>query len=392
MKKILGLFLVFGALSASFAEDMEPLEMPSTRSLGMGGTHVAYTDDVYSLFVNPAALQRANQSSVFDISPAVVGPTFELIDLAGSLGDDMIGAVSDFASDTGGKIPIGFELRGPLAIGYTANGLGFGVWDRVHGEATFIGTDVEASMLADAMMNFGMSFSVLSLGNHEVDAGFVVKPFLRVRASKGMSALEAVDGGGDLMDDFNIPLIVGGGLDLGFMYRFHRTLTAGLTIDDVFTRGGRIATLVGDDDGVSSYRVPATLNMGVAYTLQPIPWLSLAFMLDYRDVTNLFHVGDFTRKNPILNLAFGTEVGILTFLKLRFGLNEMLPAVGLGLQAKALHLNFAVYGKELGLEPGSFSTYGLDVSIGIRPGTKEKSWPWSKPIVNTILEKRAGRN
>jgi hypothetical protein len=389
MKKIFGLFLIIcGVLSATFAEDMAPLEMPSTRSLGMGGTHVAYTDDVYSLFINPAALQRANQGSVFDISPAFVGPLFDLIDLAGSAGgDDLIGAVGDFASETKGKIPIGIELRGPLSIGYTANGLGFGLWDRLHGEAAFIGTDVEVSLLADVILNFGMSFRVLSLGNHEVDAGFVVKPFLRASASQDVSALEAIGGADDLLDDINVPLIFGTGFDLGFMYRFHEDLAVGMTIDDVYTGGNKINTLVGDDNGVSSYRVPTTLNLGVAYTFAPIPWLlSLAFMLDYRDVTNLFLAGDdYTRRNPMLNLAIGTEVGILSIIKVRLGLNEMLPAAGIGLELGAFQVNVAIYGRELSNEPGGFSTYGVDLSIAVRPEKKKKTWPWSSPIVNSIL-------
>jgi hypothetical protein len=235
-----------------------------------------------------------------------------------------------------------------------------------------------------------MSFSVLSLENHEVDAGFVVKPFVRAKADQGTSALNAIGGDAeDLMDNFNVPLIAGAGLDLGFMYRFHRDLAVGMTIDDVYTGGAKLATIYGDDDGVSSYRIPATLNLGAAYTLQPLPWLSLAFMLDYRDVTNLFFADDYTKKNPILNLALGTELGILNFLKLRAGLNEMLPAAGIGLVAKAFQFNFAIYGRELGLEPGGFSTYGLDLSIAVRPETKKKQWPWSRPIVNSLLDQRA---
>jgi hypothetical protein len=387
MKKIACLILISGVLSASFAEDMAPLEMPSTRSLGMGGTHVAYTDDVYSLFVNPAALQKANQGSGFEFSPAFVGPLFDLLDLATSAGDDMIGSLGDFAKGTEGKVPIIIELRGPVSVGYTANGLGWGVWNRLHEDLRVIGTDIDASVLTDFILNYGMSFNILSMGNHEVDAGFVAKPFLRAKADMELTALDAIGGGLDnIFDEFSVPLIIGAGLDLGFMYRFHKDLAAGLTIDDVFTGGGKIATLYGNDNGVSFYRVPTTLNMGVAYTLQPIPWLGLAFMLDYRDVTNLFYVADYTKKNPILNLAFGTELSIYQFLKLRFGLNEMLPAVGLGLEVKAFQFNLALYGRELDNEPGGFSTYGLDLSIAVRPETEEKYWPWSPPILNSILE------
>jgi hypothetical protein len=389
MKKIAGLILIFGVLSSSFAEgqeNMAPLAVSSTRSLGMGGTHVAYTDDVYALFVNPAALQRANQGSGFEFSPAFAGPFFDLIGLALSSGDDLTGALGDFAKTTGGKIPMGIDIRGPLSIGYTANGLGFGLWNRVHEEATVIGTDIAASVLVDLILNYGMSFSILSLEDHAVDAGFVVKPFLRAKAGMAVTALDAITGGLDnIIDKFNVPLIAGAGFDLGFMYRFRQDLSVGMTIDDVYTGGSRIATLYGNDDGVSSYRAPATLNLGAAYTLRPLPWLGLAFMLDYRDVTNLFQAGDYTRRNPILNLAFGTEVSILQFLKLRFGLNEMLPAAGIGLTAKAFQFNAAIYGRELSNEPAGFSTYALDLSIAIRPETKKKAWPWSRPLLNTVL-------
>jgi hypothetical protein len=394
MKKLLVLFLVSSVLSASFAEDMAPLAMPSTRSLGLGGTHVAYTDDVYALFVNPAALQKANQGSAFEFSPAFVGPLFDLIDLANSAGDDLVRSLGDFAKDTGAKIPIGIDLRGPLAIGYAANGLGFGIWNRVHFDATVIEDYISASALADAIVNFGMSFGILSLGNHEVDAGFVVKPFVRAQAGMSATAWDAIGGGlDDIVEKFNVPLILGAGFDLGFMYRFHRDLSVGLTIDDVYTGGGRIATLYGDDDGISSYRVPATLNMGVAYSFRPFSLLGFAFMLDYRDVANLFAGDDFTKRNPILNLAFGTELTLVRFIKLRFGFNEMLPSAGIGLEGKAFQLNFAMYGRELGNDPGDFSTYGLDLSIAIRPKTKEKSWPWNRrPIVNSILERRGTKD
>jgi hypothetical protein len=263
-----------------------------------------------------------------------------------------------------------------VSFAYVANGLGFGIWDRVNVDARVIGTDISAEVMADAIVNFGMSFDVLSLGNHEVDAGFVVKPFLRAMAGMNVAVLDMVGSNSaqNLVEKFNVPLIFGAGVDLGFMYRFHKDLSLGLTIDDVYTRGGKIATFKVDgasrnDGGVSSYEVPSTVNVGVAYNFHPFSAFGLALMVDYRDVANMFNVDDFSKKNPILNLGLGAELTLLQFLKLRVGLNEMLPAAGFGIAMGAFHIDAAIYGKELKNEPGDFSTYALDLSIAVRPET-----------------------
>jgi hypothetical protein len=140
--------------------------------------------------------------------------------------------------------------------------------------------------------------------------------------------------------------------------------------------------------------------MGVAYTLRLNELWSAApsilqptyaaFMFDWHDFTNVFFASDYTRKNPSLNLGFGIEFGFFNFLKLRMGLNEMLPAIGLGVEFKVIQFNVAAYGKELGNEPGQMPTWVLDLSFAIRPPSKERSWPWSKPIVNIFLDK--GKN
>jgi hypothetical protein len=56
--------------------------------------------------------------------------------------------------------------------------------------------------------------------------------------------------------------------------------------------------------------------------------------------------------------------------------------IGIGLEPALFKFNLALYGKELGAEPGVNSTMALDLSIALRPDTKKKNWPWSKPIIN----------
>ncbi|MDR1374802.1 MAG: hypothetical protein LBJ24_07510 [Treponema sp.] len=377
---------------------MAPLTVTSTRNAGRGGSHVAYTDDVYALFVNPAALQRANQWSFFELSPALIGPLFDIYDIASS--NDPGKALGEFASDQKGRIPLGLELRGPLSFAYTANGLGFGVWNRIFVDTQIKGLDIDATVTADFILNYGMSFRLIDLSYHQFDAGFVVKPFLRGLAHKEMSGLDLVENSDILLEDFTVPIIMGAGFDLGFMYRFYDDFAVGLTVADVFTGGGAVAVATGSMPD-TFYRVPTSLNLGLAYTLRlnrlwkEAPSLLrssyAAIMFDWRNLNDAFDAADdYTKRNPSLNLGLGVEFGFFNFVKIRLGLSEMLPAFGIGLEPGPFQFNFAMYGKELGKEPGRFSTYVYDFSIAIRPGAKKKEWPWTRRALGNLALEAAG--
>jgi hypothetical protein len=261
------------------------------------------------------------------------------------------------------------------------------------------GVDIEATVTADLILNYGMSFRLLDLSHHQFDAGFVVKPFVRGLAHKEMSGLDLVDDSDILLEDFTVPIIMGMGFDLGFMYRFYDDLAFGLTVDDVFTGGSVVASAMGSAPD-TSYRVPTSLNLGVAYTLRMgrlwrnAPSLLqssyVAFMFDWRNLTDSFNSDDYTKRNPSLNLGLGMELGLFNFVKLRLGLSEMLPAFGIGIEPGPFQLNFAMYGKELGNEPGRFSTYVYDLSIAIRPGAKKKEWPWTRRAFGNLALEAAG--
>jgi hypothetical protein len=291
-------------------------------------------------------------------------------------------------------------LRGPLSFAYTANGLGFGIWDRISVDTRVKGVDIDATVIADVILNYGMSFRLLELGNHEFDAGFVVKPFFRGMAHKEMSGLDLVDDSDMLLKDFNIPLIAGVGFDMGFMYRFYQDFAFGLTADDIFTGGNTVGSAMGSAPS-TFYRVPTTLNLGIAYTFRlnrvwkdapfPLEPTYAAFMFDWHDLTNsILAADDYTKRNASLNLGLGLEIGLFNFVKIRLGLNEMLPAVGLGLEAGAFQFNAAMYGKELGKEPGRFSTYVYDFSMAIRLGAEKKEWPWTRRALGNVLLEKAG--
>jgi hypothetical protein len=424
MKKAIPLLLiVLFVSSVLYAEEirMPPLVLSSAASNGLGGPHVAYTDDIYALFVNPAALQWANQGSILEFSTALIGP----LDKLAANGNKLMNSVQDIMDSAGndnspgvdtnpfesltsltnnGKLPFGVDVRGPISIGYTANGFGLGLFSRIVADTRITGVDLDAAVYVDLMLPVGMSFNVLRLMDHEVSVGLALKPFVRATSTVETSALdffdESITGESTFLNDISIPVLAGLGNDLGLMYRFKRDLAAGLTVSDIYTFGVQMVDVadkidLGEGKSTKSsdamYRVPTSLNLGVAYTFrlanfwaatpQPLQSFYAAAMLDWRSVNNIFSWDDRLHRNPILDLGFGTELGFFNFLKLRLGVRDMLPMIGIGLEPAVFKLNIALYGKELGAEPGVNSTMALDVSVALRLNTKKKNWPWTKPIV-----------
>jgi opacity protein-like surface antigen len=425
MKKRISIVLVALLLSSALGAEevrMPPLILSSAASNGLGGPHVAYTDDIYALFVNPAALQWANQGSILELSFALIGPLDKLAANGSSLRKSIDGITkgssdnnssknteNPFESLTSitnnGKLPLGFDIRGPISVGYTANGFGLGLFSRIVADARITGVDLDTTAYMDVMLPVGMSFNILRLMDHELSVGLTLKPFARVMTTVEASALDFFDDAlGDddsgFLDDVSVPVLAGLGNDLGLMYRFKRDLAAGLTVGDVYTFGGQITdlgdTLFKDRNKASksspTYRVPTSLNLGVAYTFRPANfWPQIpkplqssyaAAMLDWRSVNNIFTWDDRIHRNPILDLGFGAELGFFNFLKFRLGVRDMLPMLGIGIEPAVFKLNLAIYGKELGAEPGVNSTMAVDLSVALRLNTKKKNWPWTKPIVN----------
>ena len=401
MRKLLIVCMaVFLSLPLFAADPIEvrPFTMSGARERGMGGPHVAFTDNVFSLFVNPAALHESNEKSFFELGLGLHGPVLELVDImnkAQGAGDqELVNQIGAFAKKSGGKIPLGAEVRFPLSIGYTANGLGWGVWNKVWLDTKIIGTDIEADAAVDFVLNFGMSFNIFTfegLGSHFLDTGFVVKALARGGAiGFDENLLNVMDPNmmDTFVDDINFPLLLGGGLDLGLTYRWKKfipgnTFIAAITFDDLPTLLS--ARPLAGKDKCEKYVISPTVNIGAAYTFDltafaPVP-LEFAFAIDYHDISRWFTPDDFTKRNPVLNLSMGLEITAFKIASLRFGMNEMLPAFGVGVNLKGFKVEGALYGKELGIEPGQLPAYAFDLSISVRPNSQKRVWPWTKTSI-----------
>jgi len=364
---------------------MHQLGMPTAAGNGFGGTHVAFTDNVFSLLVNPAAMIRTRQKSFFTLAPSLFSPQ-TVSDMAkpiSGLAQGSTSALGEMANLLGaqkGQIALGFELREfPFSFAWVANGFGFGLWNRVYINANIIGLNLKADVYADVMLPIGFAFKFMQLGNHTVDAGFAIKPFVRAMASGTEKILSLMDDDNEFIDNLEIPLIVGGGLDIGLMYRWGNWFRVGFTFNDVFSHGQVARDLNGFERSKDTYYIPFTMTAGLAFDFRLGRIVGLTLAADWRDIANVFNQDDYlNHRNAALDFGIGAELSLFNIIYARLGMSEMLPSVGMGLHFGGFKIDLAYYGRELGMEPGQLSVAILDLSISVRPQAKARDWPWAR--------------
>ena len=352
---------------------IDPFVMPSARFSALGGNHSAMADDFYAIFLNPAAFADVKeQFSAAELTLSTYGPTLEILDLlrnnSGSASDlDLSGIISPsgFAA--------GFDLGGPLSIGWVGRGLGFGFFNRITTTAMVSGTTLRPVVSGDLLFVGGYALRVLNKNSHVLDAGFLGKGFFRGALNLQAPIFDAQT----LLDDpmsqpFGTDL--GLGLDLGVRYTFRGNLSAALVCYDVYspvlvTPYGSLSDFT-DKSGspTPSYAtVKRRLDMGVKYQIHSDfidrYFSRISVMADYYDFLDLFSL---IPRNPILNVGLGVELTLLNALTFRVGITDALPALGFGLNLSFMTLDFAIHGKELGLDPGAQSVYAMDIGLLFR--------------------------
>ena len=393
MKKIFAAIVLAGTIPAFAQTAMPRLAIPTAENNGMGGTHIAYTDNVFSLLVNPAAMMRVEQKRFAPVSFTLYSPqsTFGLLGpMIGAISDlKALGGAAEVLSREKGKIVPGLGLNElPLSFAWVANGFGVGVWEAASFTPAIVGTNILLNANVDIIIPVGFAFRILHADSHDVDAGVTVKPFIRALISERARILDLMETANrdHFADDFSFPLLIGAGFDLGFMYRWDIGLSAALTLSDIATYGGAATDFLHRRD--DTYYVPFSMNWGVAYDFRPGDFWpeahqfftesNVVFAVDWRDFTNVFMQDDYTRRNAALDVGLGLEFNIIKMFKLRLGMNECLPAFGLGLDFGPVEVDFAYFGRELGLEPGQLPVAGISLTFAVRPEAKPRNWPWTR--------------
>jgi hypothetical protein len=356
-----------------FGEKLDPFVMPSARASAMGGRHAALADDLYSIFSNPAGFVGVEEEfSAAELTLSSYGPIFEILDLVQENLDSLDNL--DISGIVGrGGFAAGFDMGGPVAIGWVGRGLGLGVFSRFSTNAVVSGATIRPVTSSDILMAGGYSFRVLNRGNNVLDLGFLGKGFFRVTTESEAPIIDV----GDLFDDpLDVPLktALGMGVDLGVKYTYAETFSAALVCFDPYSpamvtsyhsAGGFFD---GDDSSDTGYAVvKPRLDIGFKYRIRSTfldryisDFVILADYHDFLDLTALIP------RNPILNIGLGMELKVLDVLSFRAGIYDALPSAGFGLDLRFMQLDCSIYGKELGLDPGIHPTYGLDIGLLFR--------------------------
>jgi len=133
----------------------------------------------------------------------------------------------------------------------------------------------------------------------------------------------------------------GYGIDLGAMYKFSQTLRLGFVLQDALGR-------VGDDDLKLNAKAGVYWKFAKGVTLAG----------DIEDLLNRNSDSAFKK------LHLGAELDV-PVLKLRVGISQGYPSVGVGMHLLMIQFDYAYYGFETGVSPGDLPEWRHALQIGL---------------------------
>jgi len=377
-KYLISLFLLVASFG-SFAS-ASPLGKPRLIApkvllpsvAGLGGVYSTYERGINVLFSNPALYPFAKKKiAITALNFSIDILAFQAISRLTSkdISTEMLKLVAE-------KKTLGTDLglSGPIYFGYVDKNFGVGLFNTTR--ATLLLPSLSSvHVLAgeDLYITGGYGGVVYQDAVHTVSLGFNMKGFAQTYAyltgTLFNSALNVYDKGLN-----GIPLLLQGGfgVDAGFAYKFAKFITVGATLKDLYT-----PTFTSyyknyqdflDNKKESGPRYEAFIpnfTFGCSINALPVDSVkhihALTFYFDWKD---FFSFVSSIRRNYFLNFAVGGELILHRILSVRFGISDLYPQAGIGLDFTHFNLDFAVYTRELSLSP------------------------WRKPLVNIELGMR----
>lgn len=373
MKKIvLALFILSSALL--FADSYKPkLHItPSVRQQGFGGFYTTDIDNFYGIYANPAMLGKHKKHNLYPgLGMTFSGPLQDIPDLINILSNGEITKLGEIIKKNNG-IKFGNNIEPFLSMGHTTEwGFGWALNTNLFLEASIPSitrSDINAG--AETVLTAGFGFPIIHTDNHLLSVGTTAKGFFQCGLSFNDGVLSVV---GKLknfdLSSFPVNVAVGFGFDVGLYYSLCDSFDFAIVYHDPWS-----PAWISRSDISNIFK----FNFDTMKTLDPklsagICWrvktaatrgaiTSFRLMADYKNIFTPFKK---LGRNPWLELNAGAELVLLNIISLRVGLNELYPACGVGFSFGHFKIDMSMYGKELGLEPGSSPCLNAAVFIGV---------------------------
>ncbi len=394
-KTILVLLILFvgaGFLLAQTTYDEKALYPLSAEYMAQGGSFVSIAHGYNSLFTNPAGFAMpggsltlaALNAGVYADVPKLIEEQFASILNLGKLDLSDIGSL---ITTLGPHLDNGFGPDIAIGLGFAGKGLGLGVVASVDAYMT---SDI--SVDANATLSFvaGLAFPI-SIGETTLYLGADVRPMIRatvkdIGIQDFMTLMDSFGGEGTevtldqaVLHGLGVAIDAGAIWDLGafqigvalrdlgaqFSYRSTplSDFIGYIGANQALPGGGEVNTV----DATDTYAIPLSLSVGAAFH----PDLGgLSHFIDpmiHVEYKETFYSEDSGYTPSFLTkLHAGAEVKLLSFLKLRAGINQGYITAGAGFKLLILDINAAIFSNEMGLTAGADRSSGLTVDAAIR--------------------------
>lgn len=401
MKKLLTILICLLISVSLFATE-------DVRSMGMGGLHVTDYSDIYTLDKNPASLGFSDKHNLWiNTQFNVSGPLSEIGTAANDIinsmessemegsemestessdsTNELVGQITDIVSKNNG-LTVNLDVVPLLNFGFIKNGFGLLL-------STNIYTDVDIPSVNSVGINLGLNGNIklgygykFDFGANDIAIGVsgdFFSNFVDVGIKGSLTELMSLAGGSDnsensnssVLDNIPITSMKGFSLTSGLHYRYSNFLNVGIVWNNMLSSTnttnatkveGEITSFAPDYSNGTKGKLDSKLAVGIGVKV-PVNFIitSMNIYLDHENVFDFFPSDKLVR-NPILGLSAGLEAVLLKTFSLRLGINESYLAAGVGVRLGSFNIDAAVYGSELGLEPGDRPQLNTSISIAFR--------------------------
>jgi len=361
-------------------QTVDPFVLPSARMAALGGPHAASVSGLDAMFENPAGF--ASETTELGVSSLVFNPAGPIFDIIGMVvgGEDPLAGLSSLF-DANGRLYVQTDILGPIAFGYAGKGLGFGIYNKSVITLNAASLLTVAYSFSEEVLLMGGYAHRFRIGDRQVlDVGIMPKGFVRATVGDTGSLDDVIDLAGNpasLMTGSLFTMVSGLGFDIGARWSLDDSLAVGLVAHDAYSpamvteytsfsdfAADAQAAKVGDSEyAIVKPNLAFGIEYRVPFTFLDLLGAELTVLADYVDILDLMTV---IPRNPILNVGLGVELELLDILSLRAGIKDALPAAGFGVDLAAFKFSLAMFGKELGIEPGARPLFNLLVALDFR--------------------------